>query len=80
MSRRFVSDHADRYPVKRLCTLTGVPRSTFYVWSTREPSARDRADAELVVEIEQIHTASMGTYGAPRIHGQLHRRKPVDHH
>ena len=61
MSRRFVSDHADRFPVNRLCTLAGVPRSTLYDWSTREPSARDRADAVLAAEIEEIHTASMGT-------------------
>ena len=74
MSRRFVSDHADHYPVNRLCTLAGVRRSTFYDWSTREPSARAQADAELVVEIEEIHQTSMGTYGAPRVHGQLHRR------
>lgn len=52
----------------------GVPRSTFYDWSTRKPSARYCADGELVVEIEEIHQTSMGTYGAPRIHGQLHRR------
>ena len=74
MSRRFVSDHADHYPVKRLCTLAEVPRSTFYEWSTRAPSAREQADAELTVEIDEIHAASKGTYGAPRVHGQLHRR------
>ena len=74
MSRRFVSEHADHYPVNRLCTLVDVPRSTFYEWSTRTPSQRDLDDAELVTEIVEIHTASQCTYGAPRVHGQLRHR------
>ncbi|MEZ5175579.1 MAG: IS3 family transposase [Acidimicrobiia bacterium] len=74
MSRRFVSEHADRYPVTRLCALAGVPRSTFYEWRSREPSQRDRDDAALTVEIVDIHTASHGTYGAPRVCGQLRHR------
>jgi transposase InsO family protein len=74
VSRRFVSEHADRYPVTRLCTLVDVPRSTFYEWSTRTPSQRDLDDAELVGEIVEIHDASQRTYGAPRIHGQLRHR------
>lgn len=74
MSRRFVSEHADRYPVNRLCTLVGVPRSTFYEWSTRTPSQRDLDDEVLTAEIVEIHDASQRTYGAPRVHGQLRHR------
>ena len=37
----------------------------------RPPSARDRADAELVGVIKAIHGRSLGTYGAPRIHAEL---------
>ena len=74
MSRRFVSDHADRYPVNRLCTLVGVARSSFYAWHTRTPSAREVADQELRVEIVEIHDRSQRTYGAPRVHGQLRHR------
>ena len=71
MSRRFVSDHADRYPVTRLCALVGVARSSFYEWRNRVPSQHVVDDAVLVAEIVGIHRASQGTYGAPRVHGQL---------
>lgn len=74
MSRRFVSDHADRYPVTRLCVLVGVPRSTYYEWRGRSASRRDLDDVVLGDEIVDIHQASRGTYGAPRIHGQLRHR------
>jgi len=74
VSRRFVSDHADQYPVTRLCALVGVPRSTFYEWRSRAPSQRDLDDVTLVEEITEIHEASRCTYGAPRVHGQLRHR------
>jgi len=74
VSRQFVSDNADRYPVNRLCVLVDVPRSTFYGWRNRPPSSRDLDDAVLADEIIEIHRASQGTYGAPRVSGQLRHR------
>lgn len=71
MSRRFVSEYADRYPVTRLCGLVDVARSTYYQWRNRPASSRDLDDVVLVGEIAEIHEASLRTYGAPRIHGQL---------
>jgi transposase InsO family protein len=70
---RFVDDHAIEYPIKRLCELVEVSRSGFYAWRDRPPSARDVEDAELTVEIRAIHERSRGTYGAPRVEGQLRR-------
>ena len=29
---QFVADHQTRYGVKRLCTIIGVARSSFYYW------------------------------------------------
>jgi len=71
---RFIDDHRDVYDVKRLCRLAEVSRSGFYAWTSRPPSPRAVADAELFVEIERIHVDSRRTYGAPRLHGQLRRR------
>ena len=66
MSRRFVSENADHYPVTRLCFLVDVRRSTYYQWRHRPLSKRDLDDAKLAHEIVEIHQASHGTYGAPR--------------
>jgi putative transposase len=70
---RFVADHIEAYPVKRLCHAVGVSRSGFYAWRTRRPSARAVQDHQLLAEIRTIHRDSRRTYGAPRVHGQLRR-------
>jgi putative transposase len=53
------------------CRLLGVSTSGFYEWRGRTASARARADAELTASISEIHRASRGTYGAPRVHAEL---------
>jgi transposase InsO family protein len=70
---RFVEDHQDAYSVKRLCELVEVSRSGFYAWRDRPASRHEAGDVELLVEIRAIHERSRGTYGAPRIEGQLRR-------
>jgi transposase InsO family protein len=70
---RFVQEHQAGYPVKRLCELVEVSRSGFYAWQARPPSRRSNDDAELLTQITAIHERSRGTYGAPRIEGQLRR-------
>ena len=75
MSRcRFVEDHQAAYPVSRLCTLAGVPRSSFYAWRCRPLSKRALANDQLLGEIREIHERSRGTYGRVKILGQLARR------
>jgi len=51
-----------------------VNRSGFRKWRSRPPSARARADAELLRPIRAVHDQSRGAYGAPRVHGILRRR------
>jgi putative transposase len=48
----------------------------FYGWlaQDRRPSARRRADADLLAQILEIHDRSGGTYGSPRVHATLQRR------
>lgn len=72
MSRRFVSEHAGQFPVQRLCELVGVPRSSYYEWSSRPLSQHYLDDVDLAAEIFEIHQDSRRTYGAPRVAGQLH--------
>jgi putative transposase len=71
---RFVADHQAEYRVTDLCRVAGVSRSSFYAWRARPLSAQATANAELLVEIREIHAASRGTYGAPRVKGQLRHR------
>jgi transposase InsO family protein len=70
---RFVSDNQAELPVKRMCELVEVPRSSYYAWVNHKPSARDLGDVVLLETIREIYRRSRNTYGAPRVHGQLGR-------
>jgi transposase InsO family protein len=72
---RFVSEHAEQYPVLRLCALAGVNRSGYYQWKGRCLSQRALADGQLLVVIQEIYKASRNTYGVPRVHDQLKQRQ-----
>jgi transposase InsO family protein len=68
-----VADHQRRYGVKRLCSILGVARSSFYYWrrTAADRATRQAADAKLAVRIRAVHQESDGTYGAPRITAEL---------
>ncbi|ANZ13628.1 transposase [Streptomyces noursei ATCC 11455] len=70
---QFVADHQRRYGVKRLCTILGIARSSFYYWrrTAADRAARAAADARLAVGIRAVHRESDGTYGVPRITAEL---------
>ncbi|WTK17604.1 IS3 family transposase [Streptomyces sp. NBC_01525] len=70
---QFVADHQRRYGVKRLCTILGVARSSFYYWraTATDRAARQAADARLAARIRVAHRKSDGTYGVPRITAEL---------
>jgi putative transposase len=54
-----------------MCRVLKVNRTSFHAWERRPPSDRDLADAWLLERIREIHKASKGTYGAPRVHAEL---------
>jgi transposase InsO family protein len=68
-----VADLQRRYGVKRLCSILGVSRSSFYYWrrTAADRAAREAADAGLAARIRAVHKESDGTYGAPRITAEL---------
>jgi hypothetical protein len=66
-----VSDHQADYPVATMCRVLGVSSSGYHAWVKRRPSQRAETDAVLIAAIRAAHTASRGTYGAPRIHAEL---------
>lgn len=53
------------------CRVLGVSRSGYDEWRDRPPSARAIEDAGLTATIEDVHEASRGCYGAPRVHAEL---------
>ena len=53
------------------CRVLGVSCAGYYAWRSRPPSARAIRLAWLTDLIGQIHTASRGTYGAPRVRAVL---------
>ncbi|PNG16121.1 IS3 family transposase, partial [Streptomyces sp. 13K301] len=70
---QFVDDHQRRFGVKRLCSLLGIARSSFYYWrrTAAARAARRSAEAGLAARIRRVHLDSDGTYGAPRITAEL---------
>lgn len=67
----FIAAEKTNYPVAVMCRLFGVNRTGFHNWERRAPSDRALQDAWLTEKIKQIHAASRGVYGAPRIHAEL---------
>lgn len=65
---------AEQFSTEMACEVAGVSTSAFYAWVDRDaagPSARERTDAELVAAMRQIHAESDGSYGSPRMTGEL---------
>jgi putative transposase len=74
---RFIAAEKANYPVVQLCRVLRVASSGYYAWKQRQPSRRSQANAALTARIRAIHKRSRGTYGAPRIHAELHAEQPV---
>ncbi|ESU51437.1 transposase [Streptomyces sp. HCCB10043] len=68
-----VADLQRRHGVKRLCSILGVSRSSFYYWrrTAADRAARQVAGARLAARIRAVHQESDSTYGAPRITAEL---------
>ncbi len=65
--------HADGVRVRQACYALGVSTSGYYEQKTRAPSARPVRHAWLTDLIGQVHDASYGTDGQPRVRAELQR-------
>jgi len=61
------------YPLQQLCGVLEVARSGYYRWLKGQPTARDRANGQLMQQILRIFQAKRGTYGSPRVTHELRR-------
>jgi hypothetical protein len=68
------AERAEQRNVARACVLLKVSRSAFYVHAQHRPTARQVSDTALLERIREIHKASGGTYGWPRVRAQLAAR------
>ncbi len=59
------------YPVRMMCRCLKVSTSGFYGWAKRPPSARELENRRLLGRIRELHAASDGVMGAPRMHEEL---------
>jgi len=72
----FIAAEKANYPISLMSRVLGVNRTAFHDWERRPPSDRELYDAFLTERIKEIHAASRGTYGVPRIHAELR----LEHH
>jgi putative transposase len=74
---RCVDDQkAAGFPVTTACEAAGVSTSGYYDWAEREeagPTERQMADDALIDLMREIHAASDGNYGVPRMYKELRR-------
>lgn len=66
-----MKDHQALYPVATMCRVLRVSASGFYAWRDRPPSKRAQQDAVMLEHLRAFHARSDGTYGAPRLLGDL---------
>lgn len=71
--QRIAAMSAD-YETLALCDAFEVSRSGYYAWLARGPSARDRANARLVAEIQLLRQGEEACYGSPRMSVELRAR------
>lgn len=82
---RFVDDVRKTYPVKRLCEVLKINRSSYYKWKKSAQARNNRliSDAVLGAKIKSIFANERCCYGAKRITAELNDNlnttTPVNH-
>lgn len=71
MKFKLIDEEKAHHPVSRIARAVGVTAAGYYAWKKRPRSKRSVADTELMEKIREIHAATDGTYGAPRIQADL---------
>ena len=71
MRYRFIERERVHYPVRLLCGLLAVSRSSYYVWRGGYESPRTRDNRHLLGLIHAVYRRAKGRYGSPLIHQAL---------
>jgi putative transposase len=70
---RFIDRHREEFGVEPICKVLEIAPSSYYDRTSRPPSARAVADAQLKVEIKRVWDANFQVYGAEKLWRQLAR-------
>lgn len=57
-----------------MCRVFRVSEAGYYAWRARPESPRAAENRALLDDIREVHTASQGRYGSPRVHATLRGR------
>jgi len=68
----FIDSERSNFEVEEMCHALDVTRSGYYAWKRTVPRQRARDNAQLLIEINEIHTRCNKIYGSPRITECLH--------
>ena len=63
----FIVKFQDTYPIKTMCKVLKIQRSTYYKRLHHKPSNREIENKKLDEAIKEIYYASKKRYGAPKI-------------
>jgi putative transposase len=72
---RYVEENKDRFGVEPICEQLPIAPSTYYEAKRRPASARALRDEKLKAEIDRVHKANRGVYGARKVWRHLLREK-----
>jgi putative transposase len=70
---RFITEHRSRWGVEPICRVLQVTPSSYYAAISRPPSARQRRDEALQVDIWRVWEEHRCLYGADKVWAQLKR-------
>ena len=73
MKAAFISQNRAEFPIKLLCPLLKLPRSSYYAYlkQSHEPGQREQANGVLGAQIKSLFVKHKQRYGSPRIHKAL---------
>ena len=74
MRFEFMKAHSEEFPIGKMAEIFKVSRCGYYEFLNRKPSKRASDNEALIVEIKNVHKASRGTYGSPRVQAELKKR------
>ena len=73
MRFQYIAEYRGNLGRSHLCRLMGVTKRGLHAWKNVPPSHRQRRDMVLLAHIRDQHRLSLGSYGRPRMTGELNK-------